>query len=149
MEKVNLTYLLKVGSAVIGGVAALLSVYWIGYEVGQNSHQRQKEVIAGEYVCKNQNPILIISLKGKTDQRGIEIINALNKLGCKSSGPVKPPNEIVLSQSDIRYFHKSDLEDAIALADYIRELTGINCKIKALMELGYKVPKRSMEVWLK
>ena len=49
MEKLNFTYLFKMGSAVVGGIAALLSVYWIGYEMGQDSNKKQEAVISGEY----------------------------------------------------------------------------------------------------
>ena len=33
----------------VGGIAALLSVYWIGYEMGQDSNKKQEAVISGEY----------------------------------------------------------------------------------------------------
>ncbi len=148
MKQKSLSSFIRAVGAVIGGIAALLSVYWIGYEMGQSSNRSQKEPLESVKVCKNQNSISVISLKGETDQRGVEIISALNELGCKSTGPYEPVKDTILSQPDIRYFHKSDLKDAIALSNFINGLTGLNCKIVGVLELGYKVQKGDMEIWL-
>jgi len=137
----------KVTSGVVGGAAALLSVFWIGYEVGKLQGDCPNRS-AVSTACENNNRIIVISLKGKSDQRGIEVRKLLNIRGCNATGPIPPGKEILLSRSDIRYFHKTDFNDAKLIADYITRETGIVFAIRNIQELSHKVPRGQLELWL-
>ncbi len=100
-----------------------------------------------EKACHNKNRIALHSKKGKSDQRGLQIIKLLNNEGCIATGVV--PVSLNIKFSDLRYFHESDLPDAQKLRNFIEEKSRINLTLNPIPELSYKTQKGYFEIWLK
>ena len=98
--------------------------------------------------CKNANKITIYSLKSINDQRGINIINALNNTGCDASGILLVKEPLQLGYPDLRYFHKIDFKDAKVIKDYIKQNVGIDLVLNYISEYADKSPKGEFEIWL-
>lgn len=137
---------------VLGGtttaVVAVFTAFEIGYQQGKDYSCPTKTDVEN-VACANSNSIVIVSLKGENDERGFLIRNKLNELGCHAIGPVAPDNEKAdLKKSDVRYFHKSDKNDASVISAFLEKEIGIKFVVNGIYALGHKVPKGEMEVWI-
>lgn len=97
--------------------------------------------------CKKINSIAIHSKKGKTDQRGIQLIKYLRNKGCISTGIVAVSQN--LKFSELRYFHKSDLYDVKNIRDLLDVNLQTNLTLNFVSEFSHKAKKGYFEIWLK
>jgi mannitol-specific phosphotransferase system IIBC component len=99
-----------------------------------------------ENACQHYNRVVLHSKKGGSDQRGLQLIKLLNNKGCKVTGVVPVSQNI--DNPEIRYFHKTDLDDARYLRDFIEQNINIDLTLNPVFELSYKAKEGYYEIWL-
>lgn len=96
--------------------------------------------------CDKNIVVYLHSAKSSNDKRAEEIIEELNKCGCRTEG-----TEMVdeITESMIKYFRASDKEKVNELTEHIFKQTGIKLEITYNSRYTYKVDKGYFEIWLK
>ena len=132
--------------AITGSIAALVSVitaFSIGYNMGKDC---QEQPLSKQHssVCAKKNEVLVYAKEGNKDERVILIMGLLNQSGCI----VTDMPTTNTTTSNIRYYHKADVNDAMLISEYIRTETGMNFPVKFIPNQASKIPAGKLEIWI-
>lgn len=98
-------------------------------------------------ICPLGNQIALFSGYGEDDKRGMALMKLLNNEGCTANGVYASQN--TLPASELRYFHKSDLETVKAIQKRIVTEKRVQLQLTFIEGYASQVDEGYFEIWLK
>jgi hypothetical protein len=131
--------------AVVAALAAILSAFGIGFELGQSKSSVPTAIV--NQICEKGAVIKLHALRGPNDQVARTVARLLTADGCTVDGPYQIQRRYRVAHAQIRYFHRPDGTTAMKIMQRVHEQARVDMYARYMSDWASRAPQGDLEIW--